>query len=221
MRFFLLFLSSFLFAKEILVAAAANTSFVMPKIISSFESKYHQKVKLILSSSGKLTAQILKKAPYAVFLSADMKYPLKIYKLNRSLTKPRVYAKGAIVWYYLKEFNPKVVAIASPRVAPYGKRALEYLRKSKIIDKVKLVYAPTISAVAMYVDNKGVDSGIIAKSMMFKLKGSFKEIDSKYYTPIDQGVVLLREEGREFYNFLFSKEAKEIFKKYGYIVDGL
>ena len=220
MKFLLLFFSTFLFAKEIYVAAAANTAFVMPKIIKAFEKKYHQKVKLILSSSGKLTAQILRKAPYDLFLSADMKYPQKIYKLHYSLTPPKVYAKGKIIVFSkkriasLKELENKEVAIASPRVAPYGKAAIEAFKNANVTPK--FVYAPTVSGVGAYVQN-GVFAGVVAKSMEDRLKGFFYEIPTKLYHPIKQGAVLLRKDGKEFFDFLFSKEAKKIFKEAGYI----
>ena len=109
------------------------------------------------------------KAPFSIFLSADMKYPMKIYKLNLSLTKPKVYARGGIVLFSKKDISlldAKKIAIANPRVAPYGKAAVEAFKSMNIYDKIKnkLVFAPTVSSVALYVD-RGVDIGVIAKSM--------------------------------------------------------
>ena len=217
MRFFFLFFFTFLYAKEILVAASANTSYVLPQIVKSFEKKYHQKVKVVFSSSGKLSALIMHKAPFSIFLSADMKYPMKIYKLNLSLTKPKVYARGGIVLFSRKDISlldAKKIATANPRVAPYGKAAVEAFKSMNIYDKIKnkLVFAPTVSSVALYVD-RGVDIGVIAKSM--QVNGIKKDL--KGYNPIKQGVVLLKEDAREFYDFLFSKEARDIFRRYGYL----
>jgi molybdate transport system substrate-binding protein len=58
-----------------------------------------------------------------------------------------------------------------------------------------------------------------------KGKGSWVPIDPSLYSNISQGVVLIqRKEGTNpdtqgFYDFLFSIEAKEILKEFGYLVD--
>ena len=232
--FYFLFLNVFLFAQSIYVASAANLTYVMPDIIKAFNRKYpNVKVNLVLSSSGKLTAQILRGAPFDLFLSANMKYPLKIYHLGIGVVPPKVYAKGAICLFSLKYKNLSIknldkfntIAISQPKTTPYGKAAVEAFKNAGIYVKIKdkLVYAETIPAVFSYVKSYA-DVGVVAKSTLFsknvKNLGKFyyKEIDPKLYSPINQGVLLIsnKKEAGEFYDFLFSKEAKKIFKKYGY-----
>ena len=77
---------------------------------------------------------------------------------------------------------------------------------------------------------KATDIGLIAKSTLFsprmkqfKEGKNWAEVDAKLYTPISQGVVILKKgegnaEVSAFYAFLFSKKAKEIFEAFGYIV---
>ena len=86
--------------------------------------------------------------------------------------------------------------------------------------KNKLVFAETVSAAFSYTIYS-TDVGIIAKALLFSPKIKQKNyIDlPENYAPINQGVVLLNKNGEEFYKFLFSKKAKEIFKKYGYVVE--
>ena len=64
---------------KIIVAAAANTRFALEEITIAFEKEYHIPVETVISSSGKLTAQILQGAPYDVFMSANMKYPITLF----------------------------------------------------------------------------------------------------------------------------------------------
>jgi len=223
---FLLFFVSFLFASDIYVASCANTSFVMPQIVKAFHKKYPLlNVHLIFSSSGKLTAQITHNANYDIFLSADMKYPMFLYQHGFALEKPKVYAYGKLILISQKKVdlnnlsNLSSIAVANPKLAPYGKAAIEVLKNLKIYNKVKqkLIYAPSVSGVVPYVLN-GVEAGFVSSSFIPKLHMNVLQVPISLYTPIKQGVVLLKDkkEAREFYNFLFSKEAKEILKKYGY-----
>ena len=52
---------------------------------------------------------------------------------------------------------------------------------------------------------------------------NWKDVDATTYTPIEQGIVLLKEgegdkEARAFYDFILGDEAKVIFEKFGYVV---
>ena len=231
--FFLIISTVYIFASTVYVASAANLTYVMPEIIKKFNSLYpNVKINLILSSSGKLTAQILRGAPYDVFLSANMKYPIKIYKASLSKTKPKIYAKGSICIFSLKRkftlkdlVNANSIAISKPMTTPYGKAAVESFKNSGIYNKIKdkLVFAQTIPSVISYVKNYA-DAGIISISMVYSKniknigKFYYTKIDSKLYSPINQGIIRLSDKkgAKEFYNFLFSNNAKNILKKYGY-----
>ena len=230
----LLFVVS-MYAENILVAAAANTTYAMPEIIKAFNQKHpNVHVKLVLASSGKLTAQIMHGAPYNVFMSANMKYPNALYKNGFAKTKPVVYAKGAISLFSVKNIdlnnfkkallNAKLVAIANPKTAPYGRAAVEAMKNAGVYNQVvnKLVYAETVTAVIPYTINEA-DVGIVAKSALFSPKmkqfRNFADVPSNLYKPINQGIILLdkKDGALKFYNFILSDKAKEIFRKYGYI----
>jgi len=235
---FLLFLS-IAWAKTVYVAVAANASFALPKLIKEFNKIYPDiKIQTIIASSGKLSAQIKSNAPYHIFLSADMKYPNNLYKEGYAITKPAVYAKGALVIFSVKkrDFSKgiyicldkdiKKIALANPKTAPYGKAAAQALKKAKIFNKVKkrLIYGESISQTLSY-SLKAADVGFVSKSALFspKMKRFKKdinwvEVDKNLYEPIKQGIVLLKNDiyAKRFYKFLLSKEAKKIFKRFGY-----
>jgi molybdate transport system substrate-binding protein len=232
---FLIFFSLFVYSKEVLVAAAANTTYAMPEIIKTFNKSHPDiKIKLILASSGKLSAQIIHGAPFDVFLSANMKYPTLLYKRGFAKTKPKVYAKGAIALFSVKNIDltnfknallkAKLIAIANPKTAPYGEASMEAIKNSGIYQKVlpKIVYAETVSAVIPYTINEA-DIGVVAKSALFsknlKKYKNYADVPKNLYKPISQGIILLndKKEAKMFYEFLLSDKAKEIFKKYGYL----
>lgn len=235
---------SVLNAGTITVAAAANVSYAMEDLKKAFNRVHPDiKVKVTLGSSGKLTAQIKNGAPYQLFMAANMKYPEALYKEGIAITKPLVYARGSLAYLSRKKIDfsqgilvvvdPKIkrVAVANPKTAPYGKAAVEALKKGGVYEnaKRKFVYGESISQTVAYAIT-AADIGLIAKSSLFSPKmARFKkgihwaDVDPKLYTPINQGIVMLKKGMSEsdvaaFYTFILSSQAKKIFKNYGYLV---
>ena len=229
-------------AAEINIAVAANVSYAIDELKSEFaKTNPDTKVQVTLGSSGKLTAQIKNAAPYGLFMSADMKYPQALYDEKIAITKPIVYAQGALAYLsvkkqdfskgmtLLKEDKIIKIAIANPKTAPYGKAAVEALKNANIYNAVKskFVYGESISQTISYAV-MAADIGLVAKSSLYSPKMhryvesvNWSPVDFSLYTPIQQGIVLLKySEGnkayRAFYDFILSDKAKAIFKKYGY-----
>ncbi len=219
------------------IACAANVQFAMEEILPAFTKETGIKCNKIISSSGKLTAQIQAGAPYDVFISADIKYPEEIEKAGFAANKPQIYAYGRLVMWSLKEGvelnsellkgeNVRHIAIANPKTAPYGVAAMEVLDQMGAMEEVenKIVYGESISQVNQFVLSETADIGFTSKSTVLspelKTTGQWVEISSVLYTPISQGVVVIQNENSEkaikFYNFLLSSESKKILGKYGY-----
>ena len=240
----IILMASSVWAGTINIAVAANVSYAIPTLKKEF-NKLHPKikVKVTLGSSGKLTAQISHGAPYQLFMSANMKYPKSLYKKGFAITKPIVYAQGglAILSNQKRDFseginlvkNPNIkrIAIANPKTAPYGIATIEALKNGKVFKdiKKKFIYGESISQTVSYAVTAS-DLGFIAKSSLYSPRMSkykkdinWAEIDSTLYTPISQGIVILKNgkkniEVDAFYRFMLSKKAKEILVKFGYQV---
>lgn len=240
----LFLLLSTLSAGEVTIAVAANVSYAIEALKKEFNVSHPEtKIAVVLGSSGKLTAQIKHAAPYDLFMSANMKYPNALYEEKMAVTKPVVYAQGALAILSVKEQDycaelhvltlPEIkkIAIANPKTAPYGVAAKEALENAKLYKKLekKFVYGESISQTITYATT-AADIGIIAKSSLYAPQMShFKEaihwsdVDETLYTPIDQGMVILKEgegnaEVRTFYDFMLSAKAKTILKSFGYKV---
>lgn len=231
-------------AETIKVAVAANVSYAIDDLKKEFNRLYPDtKVQVIVGSTGKLTAQIKNKAPYDILMGANMKYPESLYKEGFAITRPLVYAQGSLALISTKNYDLsngietvkngeiKKIAVANPKTAPYGIATKEALKNAKLYDAIKdkFVFGESISQTVTYA-MKATDVGFIAKSSLFSpqmahfKKGvNWVEVDPKLYTPIDQGIVILKEgessaEVAAFYAFMLSKKAKAILEKFGYIV---
>jgi molybdate transport system substrate-binding protein len=222
-------------AQKIRVAVAANAQFVMEKLKTGFEKKTGLQVESIVNSSGKLTAQIQNGAPFDVFMSADLHYPELVFQAGLAQAKPKTYAYGLLVLWTRAEVDPAKgltvlsdrritkIAIANPKTAPYGTVAVDALTQQNLLTGLqsKIVYGESIAQVNQYLVSGAVDAGFTAKSVVLEpsLRGKGRWADVKGAKPIAQGVVLLKNAtagSQKFYEYLFSPEARTIFRQYGY-----
>ena len=229
------------FAQTVRVAVAANAQYVVKKLATDFKKKTGLTVEVISGSSGKLSAQIQNGAPYDLFLSADMDFAQSVYGNGFALTKPKTYAYGSLIvcsstgadvknWKkYIATSTSGKIAIGNPKLAPYGKAAEESLNHFALYKAIasRLGFAESISQVNTYVLKGVVNIGFTTESLFYELDASQKfvweKVDPSSYEPIAQGAVLLKHaknknysNNKKFYDYLFSADAKAIFRKFGY-----
>jgi len=237
-----LFLGVNLFASTLHIAVAANVSYAIKPLLQTFKQQHPSiDVEVNLGSSGKLTAQIMHGARYDIFLSANMLYPDKLAQNGFTLKEPKVYAQGALVLLstqkrdfsqgltLLQSPSIRRVAMANPKTAPYGKAALEVLQKSGLYETIhsKLIYGESVGQTLSFTIT-AADIGFVAKSALFapqmkkyNNKAHSYEINTQLYSPIKQGIVLLKhakgnKEASTLYNYFFSPTAQTILQNYGY-----
>ena len=229
-------------AGEINVFAAANVTYAFDELKTEFaKTNPDTKVAVTLGASGALSTQVKNGAPADVFMAANMKFVQDLYDTKFAVTEPVVYAQGALALFTIRDIDLakginaveglKAIAIANPETAPYGKASIEALKKAGIYDKVEknVILAKSIGE-ALSQALSAADVGFIAASAMYDKKmavgkegKNFILIDPALYTPIDQGMVILKHgennpEAKAFYDFIRSDRAKEIFRKFGYVV---
>lgn len=227
--------------QPIRVAVAANAQYVLNKLAADFKHKTGIEVEVISGSSGKLSTQIKNGAPYDIFLSADMDFAQSLHAEGFALAKPRVYALGSLIvcsttgadvqnWKsYIAKNTAGKIAIANPKLAPYGNAAEQALNNLKLYDAVssRLVFGESISQVNTYVLKGIVNIGFTTESLVYELtdQPNFKwqRVDPSVYQSIKQGAILLKYSKnknflnkKRFYDYLFSNGAKAIFKQFGY-----
>jgi len=194
------------------VAAASDLQAALPEVIKGFEREAKASVAVSFGSSGNFFAQIQNGAPYDVYLSADIDYPRQLIasKLADASSFYR-YATGRLVLWtrkdsgidvtrgltVLRDRRVKRIAIANPKLAPYGRAAEAALRHEKLDEAVrgKLVAGENISQTVQLVDSGNADVGIISLSLALgpalRASGIYVEIPASAHPPIEQGAVVV------------------------------
>lgn len=191
---------------RITVAVASNFRFPLEQVIKNSDTWSQQNIRLVTGSSGVLYAQILKGAPFDVFLSADKQRPEALV-LNGLAASSTPYALGKLaLWPVPKKIllnrmatQAKIkrlldthsgkFAIAHPDLAPFGKVALGYLEKhtknSQLLNN--LVLGNNITQAFQFVDSGNATIGLIAESLLIQAGMQFKQAKYKNYILLNEG----------------------------------
>ncbi|GAB3106043.1 molybdate ABC transporter substrate-binding protein [Pseudomaricurvus hydrocarbonicus] len=222
------------------MAAASNFTATMKDLTRSFEQETGHQVILSFGSSGKFYAQISHGAPFQAFFSADQAKPIALEKAGLAIPGSRItYAEGSLaLWSAKPDFanqgektlvqrDFRKLALANPRLAPYGQAAMEVLKNLDQVDATrnKWVQGENISQTYQFIDSGNAEMGFVAAPQILKrgkiTKGSAWIIPHELYNPIRQDAVIL-EKGKnspathELMEFMRSSRARKIIESYGY-----
>lgn len=224
-------------AAEVQVAVAANFTEPAREISRRFERRTGHTARLSFGSSGQFLTQIANGAPFEVFLSADAERPQKAEANGLAVRGSRfTYATGRLVLWsrdprrvdpsgqVLARGRFEKLAIADPKVAPYGLAAMETLQKLGLYERVRprIVQGASITQALQFTRTGAAEMGFLALSQVVAEKGGSRWlVPAGLHTPIDQQAVLLKTGARNpaaqaFIAFLRTPEAKSIVRKYGY-----
>ncbi|HXU93846.1 MAG TPA: molybdate ABC transporter substrate-binding protein [Gallionella sp.] len=229
-------------AGEVRAAVASNFSAPMERIVALFQQESGHTVKVSLGSSGKFYSQIRGGAPFDVFLAADEALPKRLEQEGLAVSGSRfVYALGKLVLWsaqpgfvdakgavlYRGSYNR--LAIADPRLAPYGMAAKETLEKLTMWNAMqeKLVKGENITQTYQFIATENAELGFIALSQIMRggkvTEGSWWVVPEELHKPIRQAAVLLSgakdpAASRAFLAFLRSEKAAEVMRSFGYEV---
>ncbi len=237
---FVLSLSGLSEAAEVQVAVATNFTAPMKRIAEAFEKDTGHKAVLSYGATGRFYAQITNGAPFEVFLSADNETPARLEKDGAAVAGTSfTYATGRLVLWSAKpglvddkaavlvrnEFRR--LAIAAPKLAPYGAAAMETLTKIGMLPllQAKLVTGESIGQTFSMISSGNAELGFVAMSQVFednKLKsGSAWLVPAPLHSPIQQNAVLLvrgtnNPAALQLLTFMKSAQARAIMNAFGY-----
>ena len=230
-------------AEQALVAVAANFSAPMQQIALAFQKDTGHQLRLSFGATGGFYAQIKNGGPFDVFLSADQLTPQKIEAEGLGVPQTRfTYATGQLVLWskqdglvddkgqVLRSKNIQRIALANPKLAPYGAAALEAMTQLGLLDelKPKLVQGDNIAQTYQFVSTQNAQIGFVALSQVFAdgkiTTGSGWVLPSSLYKPILQDAILLKNgkdnsAAKALMLYIKGDKAKEMMKRYGYLTD--
>lgn len=227
------------FAATVHVAVASNFIAPMRALATSFEQSTGHKLILSSGATGKFYAQIRNDAPYEVLLAADADTPKRL--TAEGLTVPGsgfTYAIGRLALWSRKDGvvdasgavlkrPPAPLAIANPRVAPYGAAAVEVMEKLGVYKNLRhqLVQGENIAQAYQFVATGNAPLGFVAVSQILengKLReGSAWMVPEHLHQPIRQDAVILKKgqgnpAAAALSAFLQSAPARRVIASFGY-----
>jgi molybdate transport system substrate-binding protein len=236
----LLCLSTTAFAsdKTVHVAVAANFAGPLKKIAADFEQQHKTRVVISSGATGKFYAQIKSGAPFDVLLAADDQTPRRLEEEGFAVKGSRfTYAIGQLALWTARP-NVRVneqslhdakerLAIANPKVAPYGRAAMEVVRQLKLEQALtaRLVQGESIAQAYQFVATGNAAFGFVALSQISEAgrvtSGSAWIIPSTMHQPIRQDAVLLKRAATNqaagaFLQYLRSEPIQQMIQGYGY-----
>lgn len=227
-------------AEPIKAAVASNFAEAARNLARIFEEETGSKVLISSASTGKLYAQIVNGAPFDIFLSADAARPEKLVKDGlANASTLRTYANGQLMMVSdiptldadckstLHSPDVTRIAIAEPKIAPYGKAAQEALKKMELWQslKQKLVRGENVSQTLHFYVTGNAQIAFVAHSQAHLLTSTEQcswVIPQSMHSPIEQKMVLLNNASTQasaFAEFLTSPRIRQLISSYGYQLD--
>jgi len=227
-------------AAEVQVAVAANFAAPMKAIAALFEQETGHEVLISSGSTGKLTEQIRNGAPFQVFLSADDRAPASLDVEGLTAAGTRfTYAVGRLVLWstragfvdgkgeVLRRGGFRHLAVANPKLAPYGAAAIETMTKLGLIEGVasRIVQGESISQTHQFVASGNAELGFVALSQVSRggkpVEGSMWVVPAELHAPIRQDAVLLaagkgKPAAEALVAFLKGDKARAVISAFGY-----
>ena len=224
------------------VAAAADLQYALDEVAARLAARRPAlRIEAIYGSSGRMHAQLRQRAPYDVYLSADVGYPRDLVANGVGAARDLfTYATGRLV-VWVPARSPLAlerdgvrgleraarIAIANPRHAPYGRAAEATLRHAGIWEVVKgrLVLGENVAQAAQFVQSGAADAAIIAKSLAvapaLRGAGRFRDIPVDMHPPLVQGGLILpwahsRVAAEQLRDYLLATEGRKLLAAFGF-----
>ncbi|MBF0367859.1 MAG: molybdate ABC transporter substrate-binding protein [Magnetococcales bacterium] len=219
------------------VAVASNFNHAMTALVEAFEKQSDHQVIPVYGSTGKHFAQIHHGAPFELFLAADIKRPRLLEKSGEGISQSRfTYAIGRLALWspeahtvtsgggVLETGHFRYLALANPKLAPYGLAAREVLEQRGIWSSLRgrLVRGENIGQAFQFVKSGNAQLGFVALAQIQHpgqpLSGSHWLVPASLHTPLEQQGILLKESpgGRALIDFIQGEKGRAIIQAHGY-----
>jgi len=228
-----------------LVAAASDLKFALDEILERFRADTGIAARIAYGSSGIFARQVMRGAPYELFLSADEQFVHELHAQGLTRGTGELYAIGRLALFAPTgsplEPDPRMddlarrvaagqlgrFAIANPEHAPYGRAAEQALRVRGLWPELRprLVLGENVAQAAQFASGGDTEGGLIAYSLALspelRRRGRFALIPDSMHAPLRQRMVLLQgatPAAERLYEYLRSPASREILARYGFLL---
>jgi molybdate transport system substrate-binding protein len=230
--------------REVRIAAAASLKPALEEIISAFSATHAGvKVTATYGASGNFYGQLVNKAPFDVFMSADTGYPHRLVEGGQAAPgSEKVFARGVLVLWVpkastldidgksvaaLRDPSVKHISIANPKNAPYGRAAEAAMKSAGIYDAAKdrLVQGENVEQAAQFAQTGAAEAALLplslARAPAMKDAGRFVLVDSATYPPIEHGMIITAWAGSPadaaaFCDYVMGTGGREVLARHGF-----
>ncbi|HMP74105.1 MAG TPA: molybdate ABC transporter substrate-binding protein [Kiritimatiellia bacterium] len=233
---------------RLFVAASSDLAVALPALIEGFREKHPEwPVDVMYEAAGLLHRQLLNRAPFDLFLSSNTEFPYQLVAEGKGAEEDVfVYGRGRLVVmarvdspldfaergiHALDDPRAVRIAVADPRVSPYGVAAFAALLTAELLEAVEadLVLADNVAEAAARVADGSMSAGLVAGSLAGS--GSARdavvtvEISPEIGPPLEQAGVILRwarnrDAAEAFRDYLLGPEGQRILSEHGYWAAG-
>lgn len=227
---------------EVTVLAAASLTDALDEIIAEYEKDADATITASYAGSGDLVQQIEGGAPCDIFISASKSNMDQLEEggyvntdtrkdllINTLTLIAAAEAADTVTMDTLTSDAVGTIAIGEPETVPAGKYASQVFENMGITAGVegKVVYAKDVRAVLRYVESGDADCGFVYRTDALLLDEEagtiIGDVDTALHDAIVYPAAILADApeadaAADFFEFVQSDFAKDVFTKYGFTV---
>jgi molybdate transport system substrate-binding protein len=229
--------------KAPLVALASSFRSVWPELMEAYVEELDSRPPLAsFASSGLLSTQILRGAPFELFLSADQRSITRIMEASKTQNDPFALVSGtlslvalpgggnrsgeaptlSLIRESMAIGNPMKIAIPNPRHAPYGIAAQQALTSAGLwpIRRGSLLNAENASQALQYALSGAASFAIVPSTLVTQIPFDINvtSLDPSSYEPVIHHLAVLTPAGdsaRKLSEWLKTPRALNIMMQFG------
>lgn len=211
-------------ADTVTVAVASSFAPPMEALAEAWEAETGHEVRLAPGATGLLHAQIVRGAPFDLFLSADRERPARLEAAGLGLDR-HTYARGVLaLWSVGGDAGPDALmgpagrlAIPDPEVAPYGVAAMQAM-EALGTEPAALLMGQNASQALLFAVTGNADHALTAASLLRGQGGAVWVVPGDLHDPVDQDAVRLTdaEAAVALHDWLRSEPARAIIREWGF-----
>ncbi|WP_303722139.1 molybdate ABC transporter substrate-binding protein [Malonomonas rubra] len=227
-------------ASEIHISAAASLTDAMKEIINNYQKSYPQAALLPnFASSGALAKQISAGAPTDIYISANPKWMQYLQDQGQIVAdSKRTLVDNSLVFVGMEKsvtqlaelVNLQRIAIGSPKSTPVGRYAEQALSNAGLYEQLqagrRLILAKDVRQALLYADRGEVDGAFVYRTdaLLAQQAQILFAVPQDLYPQVVYPAALTNSGAEkpmaaDFFNYLFSQTAQDVFRKYGFVID--